>query len=408
MPFKAVPRLPLWRMNFKDRFLFEPQRLQRTPEGYLTAYIRVSCAGVFRYLGEDGKTIERVLRPESEVGDPASVLSLNSKPVTLKHPKENVTAENIKKYEVGFSGTDAYFDGIDLWITITITDPKAIDAIEKKEVQAVSCGYDVSSVEVNNDPLNNWRGTEYNKIQHGIRYNHVALVYAGRAGETVEIAVGDSVEELFNNHNNKTGDGASDPAKDSAMKKLIIDNAAYEVDEAVLAAFNGLQKQLKDNAEASKAELDKVTAEKDELDKKIQAVTAERDTAQAEVKILNEKQLDESAIQKMVDEKIALVEAAKKYGCEVKAEDTALDIKKAVVAKAFGDKMDLADKGAEYVESAFKSACIHLDGLTGKPQHDASPFATNFAGVSNSSSFEDSSEKSHQAMLDKLAGKKEA
>jgi hypothetical protein len=390
-------------MNFKDKSLFEPQKLHRTPEGYLQGLIRATCAGVFRYLGEDGKTVDRVLRSEAEVGDPASVMSANSKPVTLRHPNENVTVENIAKYEVGFTGTDAYFDGIDLWITITITDKKAIEAIESGKVAAVSMGYDVASIEVNEDPLNNWRGTEYNKIQHGIRYNHLALVYAGRAGESVEITVGDSIDEIFNNHNNKTGDGASDPAKDSAMKKLIIDNAAYEVDEAVLAAFNGLQKQLKDNAEASKAELDKVTAARDELSKKLETVTAERDTAQAEAKTLKENQLDEEAIAKMVEEKIALVEAAKKYGCEVKAEDSALDIKKAVVAKAFGDKMDLTDKGADYVDVAFKSACIHLDGITGKPQNDASPFATNFSGVQETNIGD--SEAAYKAMKDKLAGK---
>lgn len=386
-------------MNFKDRFLFEPQRLQRTPEGYLTAYIRVSCAGVFRYLGEDGKTVERVLRPESEVGDPASVMSLNSKPVTLRHPKENVTAENIKKYSVGFTGTDALFDGIDLWVTITITDPKAIEAIEKKEVQAVSCGYDIAVYETNEDPLNNWRGTEYTKVQHGITYNHVALVYAGRAGESVEIYAGDSVEELFNT-NNKTG--AKPSAKDSAMKKLIIDNAAYEVDEAVLDAFNGLQKQLKDNAESSKSELASVTAAKDELSKKLDTVTAERDTAQAEAKTLKEKQLDEAAIAKMVDEKIALVDTAKKYGCEVKAEDSALDIKKAVVSKAFGDKMDLKDKNEVYVQTAFDAACIHLDGLNGSGE--GSPLAKNFSGISDDA-VNDEAEKAHQAMLDRISGK---
>ena len=365
-------------MNFKDRFLFEPQRLQRTPEGFLTAYIRVSCAGVFRYLGEDGKTVERVLRPESEVGDTASVMSLNSKPVTLRHPKENVTAENIKKYSVGFTGTDAYFDGIDLWVTITITDPKAIEAVENKEVQAVSCGYDIAVYETNEDPLNNWRGTEYTKVQHGITYNHVALVYAGRAGESVEIYAGDSVEEIFNT-NNKTGE--KNPAKDSAMKKIIIDGAVYECDEAVAAKVAGMEKQLADSAAAHKAEVEKLTAEKDAKVAELDKVTAERDVAQAEAKTLKENQLDGAAIQKMVDEKIALVGTAKKYGCDVKAEDSALDIKKAVVAKAFGDKMDLKDKSEVHVQIAFDAACIHLDGMTGSPNQ--SPLANNFSGISD-------------------------
>ena len=182
------------------------------------------------------------------------------------------------------------------------------------------------------------------------------------------------------------------------------------MDEAVIEAFNGLQKQLKDGAEAHKSELEKVTAEKDAKAAELDKATAERDAAQAEVKTLKEKQLDEAAIAKKVDEKIALVEKAKGYGCEIKPEDSCLDIKKAVVGKAFGDKMDLKDKSEDYVNVAYESACIHLDGMTGKPQHqnDGSPFAKNFAGVSNGGSFEDAAEKSHKAMLDKLAGKKEA
>lgn len=368
----------------KDSSIFEPQLLRRTPEGYLTGRIRVTCAGVFRYLGEDGKTIVRVLRPESEVGALESVVTANSKPVTLQHPKDMVNAGNVKKYEVGFTGTDAEFDGIDLWITVTITDPKAIEAVEKGEVAAVSMGYDVQSVEVNADPLNNWRGTEYTHIQHGIRYNHLALVYAGRAGESVEIAVGDSFE-IFKT--NKTG---YTPAKDSAMKKIIIDGAVYECDEAVAAKVAGLEKQLADSAAAHKAELDKVTAE--------------RDAAQAEVKTLKESAKDEAEIARLVDEKIKLVDTAKKYGCEVKAEDSAIDIKKAVISKAFGDKMDLKDKSAEYVGVAFDSACIHLDSVSEKkPVGDGSPFAPDFKNFIDNQDCDP--EKAHQAMLDAMTGK---
>ncbi len=79
----AVLSVDLGSMAFKDRSAFFPQLLHRTPEGYLQGYIRVTCAGVFRYLGDDGKTIIRVYRPESEVGDLESVLSANSKPIVL-------------------------------------------------------------------------------------------------------------------------------------------------------------------------------------------------------------------------------------------------------------------------------------------------------------------------------------
>ena len=186
------------------------------------------------------------------------------------------------------------------------------------------------------------------------------------------------------------------------MKKIVIDGAVYECDEAVAAKVSGLEKQLADSAVAHKAEVEKLTAEKDAKVAELDKVTAERDSAQAEVKTLKEKQLDEAAIQKMVDEKIALVDTAKKYGCEVKAEDSALDIKKAVVSKAFGDKMDLKDKNEVYVQTAFDAACIHLDGLNGSGE--GSPLAKNFSGISDDA-VNDEAEKAHQAMLDKMSGK---
>ena len=186
------------------------------------------------------------------------------------------------------------------------------------------------------------------------------------------------------------------------MKKIIIDGAVYECDEAVAAKVAGMEKQLADSAAAHKAEVEKLTAEKDANADELEKAKAERDAAQAEAKTLKEKQLDEAAIKKMVDEKIALVDTAKKYGCEVKAEDSALDIKKAVVSKAFGDKMDLKDKNEVYVQTAFDAACIHLDGL--KETTGGSPLAKNFSGISDGA-VDDEAEKAHQAMIDRMSGK---
>lgn len=133
-------------------------------------------------------------------------------------------------------------------------------------------------------------------------------------------------------------------------------------------------------------------------------MTAERDAAQAEVKTLKESAKDEAEIARLVDEKIKLVDTAKKYGCEVKAEDSALDIKKAVISKAFGDKMDLKDKSAEYVGVAFDSACIHLDSVSEKkPVGDGSPFAPDFKNFIDNQDCDP--EKAHQAMIDAMTGK---
>lgn len=366
--------------GLRDYSDFEPQTLHKTPEGYLTGKIRVTCAGVFPYRTENGQV--RRLRPRDEVGKPESVASANSKPLTLRHPNENITPDNIKKYQVGFTGNDAYFDGLDLWLTITVTERKALDAIERGEVKAVSMGYDVA--DLLNEP-GNWRGTQYDEVMKGIVYNHVALVYAGRAGDNVNFTIGDSAdaERFF-----KDTTAGNEPAKDSAMKKIIIDGAVYECDEAVAAKVAGLEKQLADSAATHKAELDKVTAE--------------RDAAQAEVKTLKESAKDEAEIARLVDEKIKLVDTAKKYGCEVKAEDSAIDIKKAVISKAFGDKMDLKEKSAEYVGVAFDSALLHLDSVKDK-KDEKSPYGSDFSKMKDTAMAD--AKDAYQKMCDALAGK---
>lgn len=319
-------------MKFKDSD-FSPSMLHRTEEGYLTGRIRCTCSGVFRYLGTDGEYV-RVLRSDTEVGDPSSVMSANSKPVTLQHPKDMVNAGNVKKYEVGFTGTDAEFYDGHLWLTITVTDPNAIEAIEKGEVAAVSMGYDCDLTD-NDDPLNNWRGTEYTKEQHNIRYNHLALVYAGRAGESVEIAIGDSIDANFNIKTQR---------KDNAMRKIQIDSVEYEADEVVINAYKAAQK---DSAEKQKA-IDTLTAERDAAkalcEQKDKEINALKDAAAS---------ID---VKSMVKDRLALEKVADKAGIENAAEMDDGAIKAAVIGKAF-DGISLEGKSADYVQAMFDAAC---------------------------------------------------
>lgn len=80
---------------FGDYADFVQQSLRRTPEGYLTGVLRVTGAGVFPYRADDGKNVIRRLRPVTEVGMPESLSTLNSKPVTLRHPGEAVDPDNV-------------------------------------------------------------------------------------------------------------------------------------------------------------------------------------------------------------------------------------------------------------------------------------------------------------------------
>ncbi len=221
----------------RDYSEFPVQALRRTPEGYLTGRVRATCSGVFPYIADGGRVVNR-LRPDSEVGDAESVRSLNAKPVTLRHPDEDVTPDNAKRLQVGFTGTDAEWDGSYVSVTVTVTDRDAIEAIGKGEVAALSCGY---TADLSADP-GNWRGSAYDEVMSGIRYNHLALVKAGRAGDGVTFRVGDCAlgEGILNNDNH-----GGKPKGDN-MKTMLIDGVQCQADEAVVARVQELEKGLAD------------------------------------------------------------------------------------------------------------------------------------------------------------------
>lgn len=316
--------------SLRDYWDVKPNIFKRTPEGYLTGVICVTGAGVFSYRTADG--VKRRLRPVEQVSDFDSIQSVNNKPVTFWHPAEDVNPDNIKKLSVGFTANDAYFDGLNIFVTLTVTDRKAIEAIDRGELRAVSCGYEATM-----QPGSGvWQGVEYDEAMTAIKYNHVALVYEGRAGDGVRFSVGDSMDgEKFLNHKPKDND---------SMKKLVIDNAQYDVDEAVLNAYNGALK-ARDEADAKAAAM---------ADEKAKAEAA-RDAAQAELKKAQDAAPSAETLAKMVADHIDLINTAKEKGVEVKATDSAEEIKKAVIKAAYKD-IELDGKSAAYIDGLFDAA----------------------------------------------------
>lgn len=373
-------------MMTRDYSEFPVQALKRTPEGYLTGRVRATCSGVFPYRTADGGIVNR-LRPDSEVGKAESVASLDSKPVTLRHPDEDVTPDNAKRLQVGFTGTDAAWDGAYVSVTVTITDRDAIEAIERGEIRALSCGYDTR---LETEP-GNWRGTGYDEVMTGIRYNHVALVKAGRAGDGVIFRVGDCAlgENFFNNTPGRTPEGDN-------MKTMLIDGVQCQADEAVVSRVQGLERELKDAK-------DEIAKAKPELDR----VTAERDAALAENRKLKDAQVSDAEIARLADEKIALVEKARSLGCEAKASDAAESIRMAVIARAF-DGMDLDGKSADYLAAMYDAAVVSLEkAKDAKPAAPKSGLEPDFSRMPVAD--EGDPEKAYREMCARINGtKKEA
>ncbi|WP_354015455.1 DUF2213 domain-containing protein [Dyella japonica] len=166
-----------------------------TPEGYLLCLdVPVARTGEMLYAegeiaGEDGESITggpdkliRVSRGPEDLFRPETIASFEGKPVTLGHPDEFVTPDNIKQYRVGTMSNVRRGEGIEddlMFADLLITDREAIDAIQKDGIEEVSNGY-----EADYEQQQPGRAAQRN-----ILGNHVALVERGRCGP--RCAIGD-------------------------------------------------------------------------------------------------------------------------------------------------------------------------------------------------------------------------
>ena len=334
---------------------------ERTTEGFLKGRAIVTCCGVFTYKRADG-TLQRELRLPEEVFAPATLESLKLKPVTLNHPTELVTPENADMLQVGSLGDNPsstnqeyngngeptdwkkLTDGLNVAVDMIITKKDAIDAVINGK-QGLSMGYtcDIEMAE----PGSTWCGVEYDYIQRNIRYNHCAIVDAGRAGDNAKIELRVDSADAVLEDKLVTKDGGT-----KMLKKINLDGIDYEAEESVIKALNTEKKRADDAvAELSKfkedsaKELSVMTAERDT--QKERADKAEEDLAKAKAEALDSTKLDEA-----VNARIELYKNAEKAGVEVKNDMKDADIKKAVIAKVF-PKANLDGKDSAYIDARY-------------------------------------------------------
>jgi hypothetical protein len=156
--------------------------ITKTPEGYIVSDAAVTRSGVLPYRNDDGSP-RLEFRSDSEVFNGISIDTLKNKPITNNHPTEGiVTSDNFKQLAVGFTGETIRRDGNLLRCRITITDAATIAEIEAGK-RELSCGYHCDCEPQAGEHM----GEKYTHVQTKIRYNHIAIVNKGRAGEMVRI-----------------------------------------------------------------------------------------------------------------------------------------------------------------------------------------------------------------------------
>lgn len=197
--------------------------MRETPEGFLVCIgVPIARTGSMVYdkseipLDPDSQGKISVHRSEKEVFRAETIASFEGKPITITHPKEDVTPDNWKELAKGEivnvrRGEGEWLDS--LLADLLVKDKVAINLV-KAGLREVSCGYDADWIQ--EEPGSGW--------QENIFGNHLALVDTGRAGSSYAI-------------NDSKGKGQRMSLKEKFKAVLLgkgLDEAMKVIDEAAV------------------------------------------------------------------------------------------------------------------------------------------------------------------------------
>lgn len=292
-----------------------------TEDGTIKDTPVLSRTGVFTYRAHDG-SLRRELRHPDEVFKADSLATLRGIPITDEHHGK-VGANNVKPHLIGSVLSDGRQDEANLVADLVIHVTDAVTGGKKE----LSLGYETDLIEQAGD----YNGERYDAVQTNIRYNHLALVNRGRAGNArLNLDAAQAVDF-------ETGETMTN------MSKIRLDSGLeYDAAPEVLKAFDALKQ-------------DKAT-----LQVAVDAATATGDAAKAELEAVNDS--IEAIKQDAYNSGVArsgLMQVAKQHGITLKEDATDKGIKSAVIAKLRGDALDLSDKSDAYIDAAFDLSIAH-------------------------------------------------
>lgn len=327
---------------------------RKTEDGYLVATVKCARVGCQDYLpkelGMDGDDALTMYRPEASVFALDSMKSFLGKPVTIGHPKEDVSAENWKQQAVG-DITAIARDGDYIVADIKIMDQAGIDLIEAG-TRELSVGFQVDvALEDGVAP----DGTSYQLKQYGpMKVNHLAIVDMARAGPECRIGDGASAwgaSPIIT----REQEGQMPPE----LKNIVIGDQAVSVsvsDAAKIEAFK---------ADTAKKISDMETKHAED----IAAKDKELGEVQAELKDAKDNAATPEKIEELAEKRSALVADAQKIAPDLDPKGlTDAGIRKAALKVHLGDSAkDLDDKSDAHLEGAFDYAVSVADAKPAKP-----------------------------------------
>lgn len=312
----------------------------------LVALAKAARTGIQEYLGSEmGRPdlpIVRVYRPADEVFHADALASFSHAPITMDHPAEPVTPDNIKQYEVGEVSTAAKVEGGWVSLPLIVKHRDAIDAVKSGKNQ-LSAGY---SCQIDWTPGTTDEGQSYDAVQRHIRINHLAIVDAARAGPEAKIGDSWGAAPIKAGKPDATGD-APITQTDNKEKPMSTVNVVLG-DKVVAVAATDAPAVEAFKADAAK-KFDEAAASHD-------AAVAAKDTElaakDAEIDDLKAKVLDGPALDAAVAARGDLIAKARGIAPDVKTDGLSdADIRKAVVTAKLGDAVK--DKADAYIDARF-------------------------------------------------------
>ena len=301
-------------------------RLARTPNGYATMECPVARSGIQEYAAAEmgaafadrnPRDVIRVYRPDDVIFGDASLKGYAHKPLTNDHPPVSVTADNWKKYAIGWTGDEVTVREKRVRVPMLMADGDAIRDVEagKREWSAgYSVSFDVASG-VTPD------GETYDAIVTGQKINHIALVDRGRAGP--DCRIGD----------NSASDDALTKDRRMAEIKIVVDGVPVTVGDATAEAVVGKVIAARDAA-VTRAETAETSVAA--LTTSVQAKDAEIATLKMAVE---DAKVTPQALRDAAAAYAKVLTDAKRIAPDLKLADDAdaLTVKAAVVSHKLGD-----------------------------------------------------------------------
>lgn len=305
------------------------------------------------YEQGDG-TYTREFRPRAEVASDRALDTMRGIPLTVQHPDEGmVDSGNWQRLARGHVGDDPKVDGDHVLATLWVTERDAIARVLDETLQELSLGYYAQLQPASGTTPD---GAEYDAVQVGHRYNHLALLELGQArgGATVRIVDGRPVLRLDAQGNAQITD-TTEPAgagKENLLMKITLklDGVDHEVEASNDAPVQALAKEQAAHADALSAEktrADRLEGERDAEKARADAEAAKVAGLEAELATARDPKVIADAARALADTMAAAKLVA---GEDLAATGTEADIRRAALVK-LGVTLD--GKSDEYVAGRF-------------------------------------------------------